>query len=514
MVGMLLLCAATPAHAAYTTVYTLPYSNGTGYLGGSLASPPIGPVLNASGNVVTPAYEYPSGGLGPVEFNTTGATPLAVTSANPNLRYIAEPQAVSDSNYVGGTAFVYDYSSGQKVYAGSEAVRWDPQGNFSVLGSLGSDANGLTSSSVYSVNNAGTIIGNTEKYDSSHNSLGDRAVEWTAGSAAPLELQTLGVGPNGQTNSSGYAINNSGIAVGVSADYLQSSSGINWAVRWDAAGNVTKLDTLGATTGGSSAIAINNASQVAGSLGTNAVRWGASGNAQILHSPWAQASFAVTHAINEISATTGTTEMIIGGHDYGDRGVTWDATGTPTALAVLSTDLTGRGESQSWALNDADSAVGHSGIYGASGNFLGTHAVWWSPDGTVHDLNSLISPASGWVLTDAYAINDAGWITGTGTFDPDGPGGMAPESSVFLMQVPAAAVPEPAGFVLAAAGAGGLLWQIRRQRAAHAIERPASGGNPAAARDPGLTLGPHRLASGTPKLAIRSGALILETPVK
>jgi hypothetical protein len=462
MVGMLLLCAATPAHAAYTTVYTLPYSNGTGYYGGSLAGPPGGPPLNASGNVVTSGYSNSNGHV-PVEFNTNGATQLAVNSANPNLRYISVPQAISDSNYITGTAYVYDVSGGQKVYEGADAVRWDPVGNFAVLGNLGSDANGLTSSSVYGINNAGTIIGYAQKYDSSHNSLGDRAVEWTTGSAAPIELQSLGTGANGQANSWGYVINNSGIAAGVSADYLQSPSGINWAVRWDAAGNVTKLDTLGATTGGSSASGINDASQIAGAIGTHAARWDAAGNAQVLPAPWAQASYAVANVINQLGATTGSAEMIIAGHDYGPRGVTWDATGTPTGLAVLSSDSTGHGFSQSWALNDAASAVGHSGIYGPSGSYLGTHAVWWSKDGTAHDLNSLIDPASSWVLTDAYAINDAGWITGTGTFDPDGPGGMAPTSSVFLIQVPAAAVPEPAGLVLAAAGAAGLLWHARRR---------------------------------------------------
>ncbi len=33
------------------------------------------------------------------------------------------------------------------------------------------------------------------------------------------------------------------------------------------------------------------------------------------------------------------------------------------------------------------------------------------------DLNTLIGPASGWILNSANAINDLGQITGTGTFD-------------------------------------------------------------------------------------------------
>jgi probable HAF family extracellular repeat protein len=48
----------------------------------------------------------------------------------------------------------------------------------------------------------------------------------------------------------------------------------------------------------------------------------------------------------------------------------------------------------------------------------GSHAYLWTfSDGAMHDLNDLIDPASGWVLRGALDINNAGQITGYGTFN-------------------------------------------------------------------------------------------------
>jgi hypothetical protein len=52
------------------------------------------------------------------------------------------------------------------------------------------------------------------------------------------------------------------------------------------------------------------------------------------------------------------------------------------------------------------------------------------------DLNTLIDPASGWILTEADDISDTNWIAGIGTYDPDRPGGQAAYQRLFLIQVP------------------------------------------------------------------------------
>lgn len=49
---------------------------------------------------------------------------------------------------------------------------------------------------------------------------------------------------------------------------------------------------------------------------------------------------------------------------------------------------------------------------------------------------TLIDPASGWLLSNAYAVSDTGWIAGDGYFDPDGPGGQEAYGRLFLLQVP------------------------------------------------------------------------------
>jgi len=58
------------------------------------------------------------------------------------------------------------------------------------------------------------------------------------------------------------------------------------------------------------------------------------------------------------------------------------------------------------AINDTDHIVGQG-----QASQGGTHAMVYY-DGTMCDLNSLISPSSGWVLTNAAAINAAGQIVG------------------------------------------------------------------------------------------------------
>ncbi len=72
------------------------------------------------------------------------------------------------------------------------------------------------------------------------------------------------------------------------------------------------------------------------------------------------------------------------------------------------------------------------------------------------DLNTLIDPASGWILTSARDINDAGQITGTGLFDG--------QPRAFLLTP----VPEPSSVLLAALAAaivGGRMCLTARGRA-------------------------------------------------
>jgi probable HAF family extracellular repeat protein len=72
------------------------------------------------------------------------------------------------------------------------------------------------------------------------------------------------------------------------------------------------------------------------------------------------------------------------------------------------------GESFSWAyaINDAGQIVGHSGS-GPQCCWRDRAVIWTGS--VIADLNDLIPPDSGWVLTMATGINDAGQIVGQGT---------------------------------------------------------------------------------------------------
>ena len=97
-------------------------------------------------------------------------------------------------------------------------------------------------------------------------------------------------------------------------------------------------------------------------------------------------------------------------------------------------------DSNAYAINSAGFAVGYATWYGV-GSLYGRHAVYWGGDGTAIDLNSFIDPNNGWLLTQAFAISDTGWIAGVGQFDPDGPGEQPSYPYHVLIHVPATAVP-------------------------------------------------------------------------
>jgi len=82
-------------------------------------------------------------------------------------------------------------------------------------------------------------------------------------------------------------------------------------------------------------------------------------------------------------------------------------------------------ESAAQGINDDGQVVGFAA------NASGSNAAFIWDDGVLTDLNLLISPASGWTLTEARGINNAGEIVGLGTI-----GG---ETHGFLLSI----IPEP-----------------------------------------------------------------------
>jgi uncharacterized membrane protein len=195
-------------------------------------------------------------------------------------------------------------------------------------------------------------------------------------------------------------------------------------------------------------------------LGDRPVRWEASSTAATeLGGLGTDAYRDVVSGMNEADTIVGKAPKYDeAGAYYGDRAVRWDASGTNAIeLAELSVTSYGRADSVTSGINNSGLVVGSATKYDASDRSSGNRAVLWTQDGTIVDLNSLIDPAGGWVLTDAYSISDTNYIAGVGVFSPGN--GQAPYARAFLMQAPEPATSVP--FMLAATAIF-----IRRRRSA------------------------------------------------
>jgi hypothetical protein len=83
------------------------------------------------------------------------------------------------------------------------------------------------------------------------------------------------------------------------------------------------------------------------------------------------------------------------------------------------------------------------------------HAFLWNGSQML-DLNNLIDPNSGWVLEEAYGINNMGQIAGIGTHN-----GL---QRSFILTPNSTAVPEPGTWALLAGLTAGAGLLVRRHR--------------------------------------------------
>ncbi len=156
--------------------------------------------------------------------------------------------------------------------------------------------------------------------------------------------------------------------------------------------------------------------------------------------PWSEAT-----AINDHDQIVGFGNLLPNGPElYPRTAFMWD-NGVLTDIGALS----GGATSFAFGINNASQVVGWFGDYGNPHAFL-------FDAGSFLDVNDLIDPASGWVISEANAINDLGQIAGTACRD-----GSC--YAVRLDLVPA--VPEPATWGMLLAGCTLVGWR-RRSRGA------------------------------------------------
>ena len=207
--------------------------------------------------------------------------------------------------------------------------------------------------------------------------------------------------PAGTIDSDGDGINNSGQVVG------EFYNGQEHAFLYS---NGTVQDLSSAFPIGtdySYGAAINNSGKIVGEFdtpGNDHAFYYSNGVATDLNPALGNPHDAYAYAINNSNQVVGEADPY-SGYDYAFLYSNGSATNIGSALP------SGHTYSYAYGINDSGVVVGD--FY--STHFSNDHAFVYS-NGVAQDLNSLIDPASGWVLSSANSINNNGQITGEGTF--------------------------------------------------------------------------------------------------
>ena len=238
-----------------------------------------------------------------------------------------------------------------------------------------------------SINESGDVAGNASTGGSD---IG-RAVRWT--DDVPEVLGTLGAG----LFSDARSINSAGVTVGSSYTEGGGLLGIH-AFRTRADGSLFDLTPVADT---ARAEGINDAGQIAGYRNSRAVRW-EGGSVTDLGTAGFGASFG--SAINASGQVAGSVRSSSGNVERIFRY-------TDGAGMII---LGGLGEHNSaLGMNSAGDVVGSGRP--TLGSTVFPSAFLFTDAGGMVDLNTLIDPASGWVLQGAGGINDEGQIAAWGT---------------------------------------------------------------------------------------------------
>jgi hypothetical protein len=196
-------------------------------------------------------------------------TPGFALTAHADVTVLQDPGGLGNSGPFFGAINDAGQSVGQSFtfgQFGSDAVRWSPTGQATVLQAVGSQGAGFANF----INNSGWIAGGSDFVDAT--GLHFDAVLWSPSGKATV-LQDAG----GQGFSFSEALNNAGQVAGFS----NTASGQD-AVLWSRSGQATVLQDVGGK-GDSLALALNNSGRSVGfsdtATGSDAVLWSPSGKA-------------------------------------------------------------------------------------------------------------------------------------------------------------------------------------------------------------------------------------------
>ncbi|MEQ1902570.1 MAG: DUF3466 family protein [Pirellulaceae bacterium] len=416
--------------------------------GSGLIASPIAILVNGSGQAIGNFSHYQTGTfLGSRgirwEYGSGNAYELLDVNTNPyNGTYSSFAWSLNNNGQVAGSYTLIDTSSNN---IGQQAARWDAGSTAPV--NLGHLSNAVAYSEALAISDSGIAGGYSYVGTSASTDFGTRAVRWDANSTTAVELGNLGTSATGYTHSRAVAINNAGTLVGYANTWDSSGlSNEHRAVRWDA-GSTTAIQlampTSTATNIFSEAYGITDSGTVFGSFteyfsdgrqNFQGIHWDAAGNYTLLESPHPPATVDYVYLqsisdMNESGTGVGSSsEFDTNGLNVRDHALKWaPGTATPTVLNPLSISDSGYHYSQALTINEAGTVGGASAKFEPGSAFGYWHAVVWLPGGTIMDLNdlpiqSILGGSGTWTLERVQSIAADGWATGYGHYDEDGAG--------------------------------------------------------------------------------------------
>lgn len=314
---------------------------------------------------------------------------IVLAQSSNSIRYAVTP--------ITGQSNVYNYVYGLNNVGQVLGRTLMPFGGLPFLWQDGTFSSFDTGDDFHGLNDAGTLVGGA----AINNVL--RCIVWKNGILSTLDPTA------GFLNSSAYAINAQGTIAGYSYNISSPQPDADFhACIWQN-GIPVNLGTL-PNYPLSSAAAINSQNAVVGTCSTydsvhaEAYIWSSQSGMQGLgHLPGGAVSAA--NALNSAGKVVGNCDT----GNYEPQAFLWVAGLGMSNLGTLPGDFS----STATGINDTDQIVGYStGL--VSSQVSRTHAVLWTAAEGIHDLNDLIDPNSGCVLTEAMGINNRGQIVANG----------------------------------------------------------------------------------------------------